>query len=58
MTETETHAPKFDKLEIAELEGISGGARHGLNVVDGGANKNAAIGHGSKDTQQIFIGGQ
>ena len=22
---TETHAPKFDELEIAELEGVSGG---------------------------------
>jgi hypothetical protein len=24
-TMTETHAPKFDELEIAELEGVSGG---------------------------------
>jgi hypothetical protein len=53
MTEIETHAQKFDELEIAELEGISGGG-----VVDGGANKNAALGHGSKDSQQVFIGAQ
>jgi hypothetical protein len=52
---TETHAPKFDELEIAELENVSGG------FVSGGANKNAALGHGSKDSkdsQQVFIAGQ
>jgi len=54
VTMTETHAQKFDELEIAELENVSGGS------VSGGANKNAALGHGkdSKDTQQIFIGAQ
>jgi hypothetical protein len=58
MTEIEAHAPKFDELEIVELEGVSGGGRHGLNVVDGSANKNAALGRGSKDSQQVFIGAQ
>jgi hypothetical protein len=38
MTETETHAPKFDELEIAEPEGVSGGGR-GANVVKGSANR-------------------
>jgi hypothetical protein len=42
MTETETHSRKIEELEIAELEGVSGG-----NVVSGGANKNAALGFGS-----------
>jgi hypothetical protein len=54
-TETETQAPKFDELEIAELEGVSGG-RPG--VVNGGANRNAALGCSSNASQQIFIGGQ
>jgi hypothetical protein len=33
-------------------------AGHGLNVVSGGANKNAALGFGSSASQQVFTGGQ
>jgi hypothetical protein len=54
MTETETHSRKIEELEIAELEGVSGG-----NVVSGGAkNKNAALGFGSNASQQVFTAAQ
>jgi len=29
-----------------------------VNVVDGGRNKNAAVGFGSSASQQVFTGGQ
>jgi hypothetical protein len=42
--------------QVVTLGGVAG--RHGLSVVDGGANKNAAIGFGSSASQQVFTGAQ
>jgi hypothetical protein len=63
MTNAETH---IEELEIAELEGVSGGVvtlggtagRKGTNAVSGGANKNAALGFGSNASQQVFTAAQ
>ena len=49
----ETHAPEMCELDIAELEVVSGG-----DGVNGGQNKNKAIGFGPTASQQIFIGAQ
>jgi hypothetical protein len=65
MTNAETHAPKIEELEIAELEAVSGGVvplggtagRKGSNVI-AGANRNAALGFGPNASQQVFTGGQ
>jgi hypothetical protein len=41
---------------VVTLGGNAG--RHGLNVVSGGNNRNAALGFGSSASQQVFTGGQ
>jgi hypothetical protein len=52
-TMPETHAPEMCELDIAELEVVSGG-----DGVNGGQNKNKAIGFGPTASQQVFIGAQ
>jgi hypothetical protein len=40
---------------VVTLGGTAG--RHGLNVVSGGANRNAVLGFSTSASQQVFTGG-